>query len=123
MKQQGMGHDNPAWQMGLEDFCLPVDRIKPLTRNLCFGLVVNACPLLACLPSQAISAMEERLQEGSELPVDLRCPITYQLLRDPVILVDSHQTYERSAIQEWLDRGNRKDPITGGGSQQYMRWR
>jgi len=56
--------------------------------------------------------MEARIHEV-EVPVDLRCPITYQLLQDPVILVDSHQTYERAAIQEWLSRGNRKDPVSG----------
>lgn len=50
---------------------------------------------------------------AAEVPVDLRCPITYQLLRDPVILADSGQTYERAAIEEWLSRGNMRDPITG----------
>jgi hypothetical protein len=29
------------------------------------------------------------------------------------MLVDSSQTYDRAAIQEWLDRGNMKDPVTG----------
>lgn len=62
--------------------------------------------------------MEEQLRSGSaapqaQPPIDLRCPITCQLLTDPVILVESAQTYERAAIQEWLDRGNRKDPVTG----------
>lgn len=76
---------------------------------------VCICPFAlrtSYLPLQAISAMEARLQD-SEVPNDLRCPITYQLLQDPVILVDSHQTYERAAIEEWLARGNLKDPITG----------
>lgn len=57
--------------------------------------------------------MEARLHEDLEVPADLRCPITYQLLRDPVVLADSGQTYEREAIQEWLDRGNMKDPLSG----------
>jgi len=46
-------------------------------------------------------------------PADLLCPITYQLLHDAVILVDTGQTYERAAIQEWFDRGNLKDPVSG----------
>jgi hypothetical protein len=76
---------------------------------------------------QAITAMEHSLQlqtsqqatqpeEAEVPPVDLLCPITLKLLDDPVILVDSAQTYEREAIQEWLDRGNRKDPVSGGYS-------
>eukprot|EP00775_Hariotina_reticulata_P012538 gene12538-12671_t len=39
------------------------------------------------------------------------------LLDDPVILVDSGQTYERAAIEEWLGRGNPKDPITAGSGR------
>ena len=72
---------------------------------------------------QAISAVEEQLQGSGQQeavpqpPVDLLCPITLKLLEDPVILVDSAQTYERGAIQEWLDRGNLKDPVTGEALQ------
>jgi hypothetical protein len=57
-------------------------------------------------------------------PGSLRCAITQQLLVDPVILVDTAQTYERAAIQEWLDRGNKKDPVSGvrgGGGRQQVR--
>lgn len=56
------------------------------------------------------------MHEGAPPPVDLCCPITRQLMADPVMLVDSSQTYERAAIQEWLDRGNLKDPVTGEAS-------
>ena len=31
------------------------------------------------------------------------CPITQELMEDPVIAADGH-TYERSAIQRWLQR-------------------
>lgn len=53
------------------------------------------------------------LEEQAPPPYDLCCPITRQLMVDPVMLVDSSQTYDRAAIQEWLDRGNMKDPVTG----------
>jgi hypothetical protein len=53
------------------------------------------------------------LDEHAAAPADLCCPITRQLMVDPVMLVDSSQTYDRAAIQEWLDRGNMKDPVTG----------
>ena len=39
------------------------------------------------------------------------CPITSQVFDDPVTL-ETGQTYERRAIQEWLDRGNATCPIT-----------
>ncbi len=34
------------------------------------------------------------------------------LMKDPVVAADG-QTYERAAIQEWLDRGNRSSPMSG----------
>ena len=40
----------------------------------------------------------------------LVCPITLALFRDPVLAQDGH-TYEREAIQEWIERGGRS-PIT-----------
>lgn len=44
-------------------------------------------------------------------PKDFVCPITSNLFNDPVTL-ETGQTYERRAIQEWLDRGNSTCPIT-----------
>lgn len=44
-------------------------------------------------------------------PKDFVCPITSNIFDDPVTL-ETGQTYERKAIQEWLDRGNSTCPIT-----------
>ncbi|XP_062090820.1 putative E3 ubiquitin-protein ligase LIN-1 isoform X2 [Humulus lupulus] len=44
-------------------------------------------------------------------PKDFVCPITSNVFNDPVTL-ETGQTYERRAIQEWLDRGNDTCPIT-----------
>ncbi|GMP59804.1 hypothetical protein CsSME_00022937 [Camellia sinensis var. sinensis] len=44
-------------------------------------------------------------------PKDFVCPITSHVFHDPVTL-ETGQTYEREAIQEWLDRGNCTCPIT-----------
>mmetsp|Transcript_15104 Transcript_15104/g.37885 ORF Transcript_15104/g.37885 Transcript_15104/m.37885 type:complete len:193 (-) Transcript_15104:1399-1977(-) len=40
---------------------------------------------------------------GLELPPSLLCPITHELLQSPVIGSDGY-TYERSAIEDWLQR-------------------
>jgi len=42
---------------------------------------------------------------------DLRCPITLEVMRDPVMAADGH-SYEREAILRWL-RGHRTSPLTG----------
>lgn len=44
-------------------------------------------------------------------PEAMRCPITYEAFRDPVVAADGH-SYERSAIAEWLAR-RETSPVTG----------
>ena len=45
------------------------------------------------------------------LKQDLRCPITLDVMRDPVLAGDGH-SYEREAIERWL-AGHRTSPLTG----------
>ncbi|KAL2508185.1 U-box domain-containing protein 14 [Forsythia ovata] len=45
------------------------------------------------------------------IPDDFRCPISLELMKDPVI-VSIGQTYERSCIQKWLDAGHKTCPKT-----------
>ncbi|KAF7109003.1 hypothetical protein CFC21_109343 [Triticum aestivum] len=45
------------------------------------------------------------------IPDDFLCPITLEIMTDPVI-VASGQTYERRSIQKWLDSGERTCPKT-----------
>ncbi|CAF5089455.1 unnamed protein product [Rotaria sp. Silwood1] len=48
---------------------------------------------------------------GSNMLDCFTCPLTKELFQDPVVLSDGF-TYERSAIQKWLDLGNRRSPMT-----------
>ncbi|XP_010521828.1 PREDICTED: U-box domain-containing protein 12 [Tarenaya hassleriana] len=56
-----------------------------------------------------------RLQEGDQknpfIPEDFRCPISLELMKDPVI-VSSGQTYERACIEKWLEEGHLTCPKT-----------
>jgi hypothetical protein len=45
------------------------------------------------------------------VPEIFLCPITTELMRDPVSTIDG-LTYERSAITQWL-RANNTSPLTG----------
>ncbi|XP_002976432.2 U-box domain-containing protein 28 [Selaginella moellendorffii] len=49
--------------------------------------------------------------KNAEIPPYFRCPISFELMEDPVIL-SSGITYERSSIQKWLLDGNRACPVT-----------
>lgn len=44
-------------------------------------------------------------------PDDFRCPISLELMTDPVILPSGH-TFERRSIQRWLDGGHLTCPVT-----------
>lgn len=45
-------------------------------------------------------------------PVDFRCPISLDLMRDPVV-VSTGQTYDRSSISLWIESGHNTCPKTG----------
>ncbi|KAL8202116.1 hypothetical protein R6Q57_011263 [Mikania cordata] len=46
------------------------------------------------------------------IPFEFLCPITLEIMRDPVI-VATGQTYERASIQQWLDSDRQNCPKTG----------
>jgi len=52
----------------------------------------------------------QRISRG-EVPPDLECSITHELMRDPVFAADGN-TYERVAIEQWLSTGARTSPTT-----------
>ncbi|XP_075519842.1 U-box domain-containing protein 13-like [Primulina tabacum] len=61
------------------------------------------------------SSSGKKLTEGNQknlvIPDDFRCPISLELMRDPVI-VSTGQTYERTYIEQWLRSGHRTCPKT-----------
>ena len=57
----------------------------------------------------AAAAAAEIMEAG--LPEEYICPITHEPMEDPVVTVDG-QTYERRAIEQWLERHN-ISPLTG----------
>ncbi|CAL0312010.1 unnamed protein product [Lupinus luteus] len=48
---------------------------------------------------------------NTHLPDHFKCPISLEIMSDPVILSSGH-TFDRSSIQRWLDDGHRTCPIT-----------
>ncbi|XP_059281781.1 putative E3 ubiquitin-protein ligase LIN-1 [Lycium ferocissimum] len=55
--------------------------------------------------------LSDKSTNPSRPPKDFVCPITGQIFNDPVTL-ETGQTYEGKAIQEWMNRGNTTCPIT-----------
>ncbi|KAM3861957.1 WD repeat, SAM and U-box domain-containing protein 1-like [Diretmus argenteus] len=50
-------------------------------------------------------------QSGSEAPDEFLCPITRDLMKDPVIAADGY-SYEREAIESWIRAKNKSSPMT-----------
>ena len=69
------------------------------------------------VPKSKPVATDDKLEKeivstgGTNMLDCFTCPLTRELFQDPVILSDGF-TYEREAIQKWLDMGNRRSPMT-----------
>lgn len=63
-----------------------------------------------CPPFQSEQDYEAYLTSIAP-PRELICPITQELLHDPVIASDGH-TYERTSLVTWLSMGNARSPVT-----------
>ncbi|GER44469.1 ARM repeat superfamily protein [Striga asiatica] len=69
---------------------------------------------LDCARNNSLSCKnreENKKPDNLVIPDDFLCPISLELMRDPVI-VATGQTYERSYIQRWIDCGNTTCPKT-----------
>ncbi|CAL2232483.1 unnamed protein product [Prunus armeniaca] len=75
----------------------------------------NSCepPSLCSANEIQVDGQEDDIKkpDATAIPDDFICPISLELMRDPVI-VSTGQTYERSYIQRWIDCGNKTCPKT-----------
>lgn len=61
--------------------------------------------------SKLEGVLKRKIRDTSIDENDLMCPITNELMKDPVIASDGN-SYERSAIQKWFKSGKRTSPLT-----------
>lgn len=78
------------------------------------GLVRYAkCVLFgASTPSTGTESLRRNQSLDMVVPSDYRCPISLELMRDPVV-VATGQTYDRGSIKLWMDSGHNTCPKTG----------
>ena len=50
--------------------------------------------------------------DEASIPNEFICPILQIPMVDPVITIDGH-TFEKRAIEQWFERGNHTNPMTG----------
>ncbi|KAL5806759.1 hypothetical protein ACOSQ4_029492 [Xanthoceras sorbifolium] len=79
------------------------------------GLVRYAkCVLFGESSTQKLDSRRRRKKSAAETntPADFRCPITLEMMRDPVV-VATGQTYDRQSISIWIESGHNTCPKTG----------
>ncbi|KAK6279619.1 hypothetical protein POUND7_019886 [Theobroma cacao] len=77
------------------------------------GLVRYAkCVLYGSSTTQKSDHRRRKSMSDITIPADFRCPISLELMRDPVV-VASGQTYDRESINQWIESGHNTCPKTG----------
>lgn len=66
-----------------------------------------------------VQVVSESLGQGipvpkltDELKKLISCPISSEIMRDPVTLLENGNTYDRSSITKWFEGGHRYDPLS-----------
>lgn len=111
--------DVSTWlvEEGLEDL---VDTFKANNIDGTELLNLNKDTLASELGVDSVGLRAKALRKVEELkgasvcsgvPDEFLCPITRELMRDPVIAADGY-SYEREAIESWINTKNRSSPMT-----------
>ncbi|KAI3514159.1 hypothetical protein L1887_12478 [Cichorium endivia] len=88
----------------IEKMSFLLKRIKDFTQTETPQVETSSLP--SCTQGMSVKNLK-----NSIIPDDFRCPISLELMKDPVI-VSTGQTYERTCIEKWLEQGHLKCPKT-----------
>ena len=66
----------------------------------------------AASPTRNVTNVQLWFHGPGEVPENLCCPISMELMAQPVIAADGF-TYDRASIEAWLARGKTTSPTTG----------
>lgn len=95
--EDGHSYEKAAIETWLND-----NTTSPVT-----GLAVKDTPYL---PNHTLKNIITAVQTNQPYRALLKCPLTHEIMQDPVVLVDGH-SYERKAIEAWLKEHN-TSPVT-----------
>ncbi|KAF3447979.1 hypothetical protein FNV43_RR08686 [Rhamnella rubrinervis] len=77
------------------------------------GLVrYSKCVLFGASTPRSEASFHKTTWSELTIPTDFRCPISLDLMRDPVV-VATGQTYDRESIKLWMEAGHNTCPKTG----------
>ncbi|GLU17862.1 hypothetical protein SLE2022_342120 [Rubroshorea leprosula] len=70
------------------------------------------CVLFGSSAPKSDNQRRKTASKDVNIPADFRCPITLELMQDPVV-VATGQTYDRESIKHWIESGHNTCPKTG----------
>ncbi|CAH2047558.1 unnamed protein product [Thlaspi arvense] len=85
-----------------------IELLSSLMGFICY----SRCVILRGIDDDEDEKEEEDLFNRGLNVDDLRCPISLEIMNDPVVLETGH-TYDRSSIKKWFSSGNITCPKTG----------
>ena len=83
------------------NYVLDIDAVNP----------VPSAPPAPAPPPSLPKVVHHPIHREPDYPPMFLCPITQELMKDPVIATDGH-TYERTAIETWTRQGRNVSPMT-----------
>ena len=75
------------------------------------GIVASSAAATPATVPTKVNVVPSKSSARGDLTDGMRCPISLELMRDPVMCADGH-SYERSNIENWLKR-SKCSPKTG----------
>ncbi|OGT36636.1 MAG: hypothetical protein A3F11_06885 [Gammaproteobacteria bacterium RIFCSPHIGHO2_12_FULL_37_14] len=67
------------------------------------GSIVNSS-IFQSAPTNNIRFMPQKSDDDTPTPQEFTCPITHEIMTDPVLCLLDEQTYEKNAIEQWLNK-------------------
>ncbi|KAI4304640.1 hypothetical protein MLD38_040120 [Melastoma candidum] len=95
----------------LEKMPMLLKKFKDFVQTDKLGSEVDPPARQSVTPCPSGNASVEENSKMPAIPDDFRCPISLELMKDPVI-VSTGQTYERTCIEKWLEDGHETCPKT-----------
>lgn len=111
LKQKKLqGLESPHTPVGPQDFAA---KTSPLVQNSGEpGQKSEGTFVTMAMRSAAMKQQREDLIHTLEPPPSFICPISLQLMSDPVLLLETQQTYDRESIEGWFRLGECTCPVT-----------
>lgn len=109
LKQESLALHEMVVATGGGDPGMNIEKMSMLLKKI-KDFVQTQNPVMGIPTTQKVLASDTK-PKSPVIPDDFRCPISLELMKDPVI-VATGQTYERAYIEKWLEAGHDTCPKT-----------